>query len=232
MQTELLKWAQEWKRYKARKIWREGLEWDPQAMKNTSILIIVITCLPRTSAASLFLYLHLSPTDRDTHKHAADTFQIVRVTAEEKVNPAFRHHTPVLMESQKGQDEKKTHFPAWSGEVPHQCFCWDMHKWFVFLQKCKLINTSCSGQRPCKKLGKAQIGLKTETTYQGYNFLTPTTERKRLRRKNKNQILLPKTAIRISASEGRDTLAFKYSCPFHIETPNVAMNHRFPSQVL
>lgn len=84
------------------------MEWDPHAMKNTSILIIVITCLPRTSAASLFLYLHLSPTDRDTHKHAADTFQIVGVTAEEKINPAFRHHTPVLMESRKGRDKKIT----------------------------------------------------------------------------------------------------------------------------
>lgn len=135
------------------------MEWDPRAMKNTSILIIVITCLPRTSAASLFLYLHLSPTDRDTHKHAANTFQIVRVTAEEKINPAFWHYTPVLMESQKGQ-EGKNHFPVRSGEVPHQCFCRDMRKWFLFLQKCKLITNSCSGQRPCEKLGKAQIGLK------------------------------------------------------------------------
>lgn len=123
----------------------KGLEWDPQAMKNTSILIIVITCLPRTSAASLFLYLHLSPTDRDTHKHAADTFQIVTVTAEEKINPAFRHRTPVLTEFLWKRDKKKNHFLVWSGVVPHQCFCRDAHKWFLFLRKCKLITDSCSG---------------------------------------------------------------------------------------
>lgn len=104
---------------------------------------------------------------------------------------------------------------------------------FLFLQKCKLITNSCSGQRPCEKLGKVQTGLKNWNNIPRIQFFTPTGVRKQLRgkSKSKNRTLLPKTVEHISASEGSETL-FKYSCPFQIGNPNVAINHRFPIQVL
>lgn len=135
-QTELLKWARERKRCGGRKRRREGLEWDTQLMINTSILIIVITRLPRTSAESLFLCLRLSPSIlpllRTHTRVTGNTFQI-DVSAHKKIlNSSFMHRPSYLI---SGLQNKITFHVQYcqSGGVPHQYFCWITNECFLWI---------------------------------------------------------------------------------------------------
>lgn len=101
-------------------------------VKNSSILIIVISSFPRTAAAPPSLHLHLSislslSVPCLTHTSAI-TFHTVGKTEVESevakrerekktIRPAFQTHALIVTDS-------RNHFPVRSGDVPRCCCCY------------------------------------------------------------------------------------------------------------
>lgn len=127
-------------------------------MINTSILIIVITRLPRTSAASLVPYLCLSPsvhffssflqthTQTHTHTHTLLAIHFKQMyQCSEILNSSFINGPSSAIRADKLSNlrtAEQNHFSmqyCQPGEVPHQYFCQIMSECFLWLPHCKLI---------------------------------------------------------------------------------------------